>query len=397
MSDLIAREAIDPSWYRQVLGQYPTGVCAVTATEEDGRPVAMVVGSFTSVSLNPSLIAFFPDRGSSSWARLRRIDHFCVNILSANQEAVCRALASKNSEKFTGISHRISKHGNPVIDGAVGWIECDRHSITEAGDHDMVLGRIVELDIESGDLPLLFFQGGYGRFAPSSLGAADTHGLTLLQLKHVDRARPEMERIASDLSARCIATVRAGDELAVAASAGQGRLHSTPNLVGQRLPFVPPTGSVFAAWLSEAEISRWLSRSPKRPQAEFAKRLAVVRERGFSIGLLNEAQRAFSAKLSALAHGQAAEPGIDLTTLVDDLAYDPLDLTVEARAAIRIISMPVFDSSGEVALVLTLHDFPKPPAESGVDRYISRLAEAAAIVTQSLGGPGQPWLPPHPR
>ena len=58
----------DPRLFRQVLGQYPTGVCVVTATEPDGQRAGFVVGSFTSVSLNPPLVAFFR-------ARERRLRH----------------------------------------------------------------------------------------------------------------------------------------------------------------------------------------------------------------------------------------------------------------------------------------------------------------------------------
>jgi len=156
---------IDPKWYRQVLGQYPTGVCVVTARNDRAEPIAMVVGSFTSVSLDPPLIAFFPDRGSSSWAKLRGCDAFCVNIMAADQEDVCRKLASKDPDKFVGVAHRLSPRGNPVLEDVVAWIECERYSITDAGDHEMVLGQVLELDIAGTGLPLLFFQGGYGRFS----------------------------------------------------------------------------------------------------------------------------------------------------------------------------------------------------------------------------------------
>ena len=89
----------------------PTGVCVVTARAANAEPIAMVVGSFTSVSLNPPLVAFFPDRGSSSWAKLRGCEQFCVNILAANQEPVCRRLASKDPDKFAGVAHRVSARG----------------------------------------------------------------------------------------------------------------------------------------------------------------------------------------------------------------------------------------------------------------------------------------------
>jgi flavin reductase (DIM6/NTAB) family NADH-FMN oxidoreductase RutF len=375
--------AIDPKWYRQVLGQYPTGVCVVTGQTPEGEPVAMVVGSFTSVSLNPPLVAFFPDRNSSSWAKLRNCENFCVNILGADQEPVCRKLASKDPDKFSGTPHRLSSCGSPVVDGVVAWIECERYSVTDAGDHEMVTGLVREMDVVGGGLPLLFFQGGYGRFTPASMAAEEGQGLTLAQLRDVDRARSEMEGLASSISARCIATVRGGDELVIAASAGQTRRGSAATLVGQRLPFVPPTGSILAAWLPTADADRWLDRQPPEKRAVSAAALAIVRERGFSVGLINDAQRAFSQRLSAAAEGGHH---IDLEDLFDGLSYDPADLTKEMYREVRIISAPVFDREGRVTLALSLHDFPKPSGEDGVAAYIKQLVAAAAIVTKRLGG-----------
>ncbi len=77
--------------FRQVLGQYPTGVCVVTAIHPDGEAVGMTIGSFTSVSLDPPLVGFMPERTSSSWARLRECGtRFCVNILSEGHEGIGR-------------------------------------------------------------------------------------------------------------------------------------------------------------------------------------------------------------------------------------------------------------------------------------------------------------------
>jgi Flavin reductase like domain len=69
--------------FRQVLGQYPTGVCVVTGITQDGQPTGLAVGSFTSLSLHPPLVAFMPDKTSSSWPKIRPANAFCVNILSA--------------------------------------------------------------------------------------------------------------------------------------------------------------------------------------------------------------------------------------------------------------------------------------------------------------------------
>src|SRR5882724_10697137 len=180
----------------------------------------MAVGSFTSVSLNPPLVAFFPDRTSSSWPKIRSVGRFCVNILAADQEQVCRRFASKGENKFEGLSHRMSNRGSPIITGAVAWIDCDLHEVHEAGDHYIVVGLVRDLQIESAGLPLLFFQGGYGRFSPLSMSAPDPLGAISEQLRYAEMARPEMERMAAELSARCIATARVDDEIVVAASAG---------------------------------------------------------------------------------------------------------------------------------------------------------------------------------
>ena len=153
--------AIDFKQFRQVLGQYPTGVCVVTSTGADGNLAGMVVGSFTSVSLDLPLVGFFPDRNSSSWPKVASSKRFCVNILSADQEDVCRKLSSKDPDKFASIAHQPSPLGSPIIDGVVAWIDCDLHSVSEAGDHFIVLGAVRQLEIAEGGLPLLFFQGGY--------------------------------------------------------------------------------------------------------------------------------------------------------------------------------------------------------------------------------------------
>lgn len=157
--------AIDPAVFRRVLGHYPTGVCIVTAVEEDGSPVGMVVGSFTSASLDPPLVAFLPDRKSTSWPRIERAGRFCVNVLASDQQPLCRRFSASGTDKFANLSHRISDNGSPVLDDVVAWIDCTLDAVHEAGDHFIVLGRVMALDVMRPERPLLFFQGGYGEFA----------------------------------------------------------------------------------------------------------------------------------------------------------------------------------------------------------------------------------------
>jgi len=160
------REVSNPQWFRKVLGQYPTGVCVITAAGSDGKVSGMAVGSFISVSLSPPLVAFLPDRSSTSWPKIERAGKFCVNVLSAAQVDVCKRFASKAEDKFAGLDYRLSENGSPIINGVVAWIDCDLYSVQEAGDHYVVMGSVCELQVESDEKPLIFFQSGYGGFSP---------------------------------------------------------------------------------------------------------------------------------------------------------------------------------------------------------------------------------------
>lgn len=154
---------IDGATFRRVLGHYPTGVCVVTALEADGTPIGLAVGSFTSVSLDPPLVAFFADKRSATWARIREIGRFCVNVLSSDQLDICRRFSKSGGDKFAGLSYHLSPHGSPVLDDVVAWIDCSLHAVHEAGDHDIALGAVIELETAADSGPLLFFQGKFGR------------------------------------------------------------------------------------------------------------------------------------------------------------------------------------------------------------------------------------------
>src|SRR3712207_5252978 len=121
--------ATDSRWFREVLGQYPTGVCALTAMGSDGRPAGLTVGSFTSVSLDPPLVGFLPDKRSTTWPKIRAAGHFCINVLSADQESVCRAFATKGGDKFADLTWRSAGSGAPILDGVVAWIDCDLDAV----------------------------------------------------------------------------------------------------------------------------------------------------------------------------------------------------------------------------------------------------------------------------
>jgi flavin reductase (DIM6/NTAB) family NADH-FMN oxidoreductase RutF len=155
---------IEPAAFRRVLGHLPTGVTVITADHSDG-PVGMACNSVTSVSLQPPLISFCPARTSETWPALRAAGRFCVNVMADHHEQATRAFARKDVDRFAGVSHH-SRIGGPALDDAVAWLDCEIYAEHDAGDHVIVVARVVGLEARNGAEPLMFFRGTYGTFTP---------------------------------------------------------------------------------------------------------------------------------------------------------------------------------------------------------------------------------------
>ena len=157
--------AIDAALFRQVLGNYPTGVTVITALSANGDPLGMVVGTFTSVSLDPPLVGFLPDKKSSSWPLIEAAGHFCVNVLGRDQLALCKGLTRSGADRFSGVEYTISQHNLPVLAGTMVSIECRLHAVQDAGDHWFVTGLVLGLESKRDTDPMLFHKGQYGGFS----------------------------------------------------------------------------------------------------------------------------------------------------------------------------------------------------------------------------------------
>ena len=154
----------DPAHFRKVLGAFPTGVTVVTAAN-DGRNVGMAIGSFTSVSLDPPLVAFLPGKSSGSWPAIEQSGSFCVNVMAADQGAMVGQFASKAEDKFAGVKWQPAPvTGSPLLAGAIAWMDCRLHAVHEGGDHWIVVGLVEAMDTDRDADPMLFFKGKYGTF-----------------------------------------------------------------------------------------------------------------------------------------------------------------------------------------------------------------------------------------
>jgi 3-hydroxy-9,10-secoandrosta-1,3,5(10)-triene-9,17-dione monooxygenase reductase component len=149
----------DEADFKAVMGRFTTGVAVVTALEKEG-PVGFTCQSFISLSLDPPLAALAPAKSSTSWPRIREAGSFCVNILSETQNWICQAFAKSGGDKFVGVNWSPGVTGAPLIDSSLAWIECTLELAHDAGDHELVIGRVVDLRVGTG-APLLFYQGRF--------------------------------------------------------------------------------------------------------------------------------------------------------------------------------------------------------------------------------------------
>jgi flavin reductase (DIM6/NTAB) family NADH-FMN oxidoreductase RutF len=152
---------VDDAQFRQLLGRFATGVAVITVTAADGRPHGMTANSLASVSLRPPLVSLAIDHRAELHQHITRRDVFVANILSSHQEALSRRFADPHDDRFDGVGYTVSRNGGILLDGALAHIECIRHDMLEAGDHTIVIGRVVGGAARDGR-PLLYYRGGYG-------------------------------------------------------------------------------------------------------------------------------------------------------------------------------------------------------------------------------------------
>ena len=148
--------------FRDVLGRYASGV-TVVSTVSGGQPVGLTCQSFSSVSLDPPLVAFLPTKRSRSFAAIQRAGKFCVNFLAAGQESVSNQMAASDEDKFAGLDwSQAPATGSPLLAGVVGYVDCSVHAVHEAGDHYIVVGKVLHMSVGDAEKPLLYYRGAYG-------------------------------------------------------------------------------------------------------------------------------------------------------------------------------------------------------------------------------------------
>lgn len=386
--------AFDPQVFRTVLGHYPTGVCVVTAVHPDGTPLAMVVGTFSSVSLDPPLVSFLPMKTSGTYQQLAECTSMCINVLTADQEGLGRDIASRRGDKLAGLDWRPSPSGAPILAGSLAWLDVRLDQAVEAGDHLIALCRVEHLAVENPVAPLLFFQGGYGAFVVPSL-VARIDAEIAAGVHEAVASRAELEALAHDLASECtlLKVVNREELAAVAMAAAPGK--SPDQGLGARLPIIPPIADAWAAWLGDDEQDYWLSKAAGADDAQravYRRRLEFCREEGFVYSRCSDEEVTFRSLQEATTQYATTRPTPAevreirqrITRASSPQAYALTPLADGERYDIASIIVPVADARGEKTLNLRVSDLPRNATGVEVRTWVDAIKNTARDIEVSL-------------
>lgn len=382
-----------------MLGCYPTGVTVITAIDSDGKPVGMTAGSFTSVSIDPPLVAFYPAKSSSSFPRIRAADGLCVNVLTADQEYVCHDFAVRGGNKFGRINWTpAAATGAPLLDGALAWLDCTIERIADAGDHLMVLARVRDLGSRPGPSPLVFHRGGYNAVVSNPMATRGAPEL-VKQLRVADNVRGRLSRLAEELGVQAVAVGATGAQMVILASAGRPAAGGNAACLGDWMPLVAPVGGLFVAWSSDAVINEWLDRRPSSVVAtnrrRYLQQLANLRDSGWSAVTADEVPEQLQKEIGRQRAAQIATGQDSLLSdrIIALTEHDDIgESGVSTQSDIAQLTAPIFDSARDVVLMFGLWGLPSGLRLDSSATFVDPLVRAAAQATDDIGGQLPPGL-----
>ncbi len=164
----LAAPDFDPRDLRNALGRFATGVCLITTMGSDGKREGLTANSFSSVSLEPPIVLWSLRRGAGSLATFITAEHFCINVLHADQIDISRHFCRPQMDKFTEIEDAFdSGIGSlPTLKGALATFECKRISHQVVGDHVIFYGLVQRYTYCDAN-PLAFHAGNYACLQPA--------------------------------------------------------------------------------------------------------------------------------------------------------------------------------------------------------------------------------------
>ncbi|MEP6911035.1 MAG: flavin reductase family protein [Actinomycetota bacterium] len=129
---------------KALMREVPHAVSVVTV-DVDGQQAGLTIVSLISLSLDPPLVGIAVRRHAALHELLREAGGFAVSILAAEQDGLAQHFARGVPPLvlWEGIEVREGDLGAPLLEGALGWIECRLASEHATGDHTFFVGDVV--------------------------------------------------------------------------------------------------------------------------------------------------------------------------------------------------------------------------------------------------------------
>lgn len=158
---LATPQAANPLQFRQALGRLAAGTTIVTLMDAQGVRMGFTATSVSSVSLEPPLVLVCINNKSRTIAPLAAGARFVLNFMAAEQQALAMQFASQMPDKFAGVATHISAGGGIHLSDALAGVECLPQHLYSAGDHQIVVGLVVDTVIGSDRQPLVYFRSQF--------------------------------------------------------------------------------------------------------------------------------------------------------------------------------------------------------------------------------------------
>jgi flavin reductase (DIM6/NTAB) family NADH-FMN oxidoreductase RutF len=158
---------MDSKAFKDGMRRLAASVCLITTARDDGERFGLTATAVCSLSADPPMLLCCLNRGSHSFQAVSEAGRFCVNVLSLEDAAVAHHFSGDRSaaEKFTAGTWRTGVTGAPVLASALAAFDCRLIQAIEAGTHAIMIGEVQEVALLPDERrPLLYAEGGYGRF-----------------------------------------------------------------------------------------------------------------------------------------------------------------------------------------------------------------------------------------
>lgn len=153
---------LTPASLREAFSHFPSGVIAIAA-EADGSRVGLAASTFVPVSLDPPLVSFCVQNTSETWPKMKNLPTLGISVLGEAHAAAARALAAKTGDRFAGLETVSSQAGAVFVRGTSVWLESAIEQEVAAGDHHIVILRVLDITVHNGASPIVFHRSGFRR------------------------------------------------------------------------------------------------------------------------------------------------------------------------------------------------------------------------------------------